>query len=670
MHATMAEYLRFIVLLPLAGAAINGVLNRRLPRIFAGSIASLTVLASFLLSLKAFLDLRALPVGQRLLSDFVYAWIPVGDLRIDVSFMVDELTAVMILFVTGVAFLIHIYSIGYMKGDRGVQRYFSYLNLFVGMMLILVLADNLPLLFVGWEGVGLCSYLLIGFWFEDLMNSAAGKKAFLVNRVGDFGFLLGMLLIARTLGGHVGGANLFSFTVLAQHTALLAPVATAVCLLLFMGATGKSAQIPLFVWLPDAMAGPTPVSALIHAATMVTAGVYMVARLNFLFTLSSVAMGVVAVIGALTALVAATIALTQNDIKKVLAYSTVSQLGYMFLACGVGAFAAGIFHVMTHAFFKALLFLGAGSVINALHHQQDMRHMGGLKGKMPITFVTMGAATLAIAGVFPFAGFFSKDEILYKTFLDSKVLWFIGFAVAGLTAFYMMRLMALTFFGKSRVDEEHAHHVHESPAVMTIPLMVLGLGSLVGGWIGWPHFLGGGNRFEGWLEPVFARGIGGDEAAHVENLGHAAAAGGMEATHAVVSHASAATEWTLALASLALAVLGIVVGQLIYTRRLDLAQTAKNFAAGRLYWLLNGKYFVDEIYETLIVKPGYWISDRVFYKITDATLIDGVLVNGPARLLGIMGSVLRLLQNGMLRWYAYSFTFGALVILFYLIRHL
>jgi len=298
MHATMAEYLRFIVLLPLAGAAINGVLNRRLPRVFAGSIASLTVLASFLLSLKAFLDLRALPVGQRLLSDFVYAWIPVGDLRIDVSFMVDELTAVMILFVTGVAFLIHIYSIGYMKGDRGVQRYFSYLNLFVGMMLILVLADNLPLLFVGWEGVGLCSYLLIGFWFEDLMNSAAGKKAFLVNRVGDFGFLLGMLLIARTLGGHVGGANLFSFTVLAQHTALLAPVATAVCLLLFMGATGKSAQIPLFVWLPDAMAGPTPVSALIHAATMVTAGVYMVARLNFLFTLSSVAMGVVAVIGA------------------------------------------------------------------------------------------------------------------------------------------------------------------------------------------------------------------------------------------------------------------------------------------------------------------------------------------------------------------------------------
>jgi NADH-quinone oxidoreductase subunit L len=514
--------------------------------------------------------------------------------------------------------------------------------------LILVLGDNLPLLFVGWEGVGLCSYLLIGFWFEDLVNSAAGKKAFLMNRVGDFGFLLGMLLIARTLGGRVGGENLFSFTVMAHHMDLLAPVATAVCLLLFMGATGKSAQIPLFVWLPDAMAGPTPVSALIHAATMVTAGVYMVARMSFLFVAAPAAMAVVAIIGALTALVAATIALTQDDIKKVLAYSTVSQLGYMFLACGVGAFGAGIFHVLTHAFFKALLFLGAGSVITALHHEQDMRMMGGLRGKMPVTFITMAAATLAIAGVFPFAGFFSKDEILYRTFLSSKLLWLIGWAVAGLTAFYMMRLMALTFFGKLQNEGEHAHHVRESPPVMTIPLILLAVGSLAAGWIGWPHFLGGGNRFEAWLEPVFA-------SAHGE---------------AAVVHGSTTTEWTLTVVSLALALLGIVVGAVVYTKRLELADAARAAADGRIYWLLKGKYFVDEIYEALIVKPGYWISDTLFYRITDVGLIDGGLVNGPARVLGILGSVLRLLQNGMLRWYAYSFTFGALLILFYLIRHL
>ncbi len=684
MHPITAEYLRWIVLLPLGGALLLGVTNRRLPAAVVSLIASLTVLGSFLLSVKAFFALKTLPAAERLLTDTVYQWIPVGDLRIDVSFMADSLTAVMILFVTGVAFLIHIYSIGYMRGDRGYQRYFAYLNLFVGMMLILVLADNLPLLFVGWEGVGLCSYLLIGFWFEDLANSAAGKKAFLVNRIGDFGFLLGMLLIARTLSGHVGGENLFSFRVMAEHTALLAPVATAIALLLFTGATGKSAQIPLFVWLPDAMAGPTPVSALIHAATMVTAGVYMVARMNFLYLLTPVAMAVVAVVGALTALVAATIAITQTDIKKVLAYSTVSQLGYMFLACGVGAFGAGIFHVMTHAFFKALLFMCAGSVIHALHHQQDMRHMGGLRDKMPVTFVTMFAATLAIAGVFPFAGFFSKDEILYNTFLSSKVLWVVGFAVAGLTAFYMMRLIALTFFGKSRVEAEHAHEVHESPATMTIPLVILGVLSLVGGWIGWPRFLGGSNRFEAWLQPVFEHGgefasasHGLTESASASHSAMAAGAHGAVAAHAAVAegavsaHAAASTtEWILAAASLALAVVGLVAGFVIYTRRLDLADAGRQVAGGRIYWLLKGKYFVDEIYETLIVRPGYWLSDVVFFRFTDTGLIDGVLVNGTARTLGILGSVLRLLQNGMIRWYAYSFTLGVLVILFYLVRHL
>lgn len=669
MHGITVEYLRWIVFLPLAGAAVLGIFNRRLSAVVVSAIASLTVLGSFLLSAKAFLALRALPVGQRLLEDGVYQWMPIGDLRIDVAFMADSLTAVMILFVTGVAFLIHIYSIGYMKGDRGYQRYFAYLNLFVGMMLILVLADNLALLFVGWEGVGLCSYLLIGFWFEDLANSAAGKKAFLVNRIGDFGFLLGMLFIAKTLAGHVDGANLFSFQVMSQHAALLAPVATVIGLLLFMGATGKSAQIPLFVWLPDAMAGPTPVSALIHAATMVTAGVYMVARMNFLYVMTPAAMAVVAVIGGLTALVAATIAVTQNDIKKVLAYSTVSQLGYMFLACGVGAFGAGIFHVMTHAFFKALLFMGAGSVINALHHEQDMRHMGGLRGKMPVTFVTMVAATLAISGIFPFAGFFSKDEILYNTFLNSKVLWFVGFAVAGLTAFYMTRLIVLTFFGESRVSAEHAHDVHESPASMTIPLMVLGILSLVGGWIGWPHFLGGSNRFEAWLAPVF------EGRAEIAGVGH----GVQTAEHAVsvaavhgaeVVHGAATAEWILAGASLALAALGIIIGFVIYTRRLDVAEAARRAAGGRIYWVLKGKYFVDEIYEALIVRPGYWLSDVVFFRFTDAGLIDGVFVNGTARAIGILGSVLRLLQNGMLRWYAYSFTLGVLVILFYLVRHL
>jgi NADH-quinone oxidoreductase subunit L len=685
---TAAAFLRWIVLLPLLGAALNGLTNPRLPRPIVAGIGVGSVVGSFALSLLAFLRLSALPSAQRVLVDRVYTWMPIGDLRADVAFQVDALSAVMILVVTGVGALIHLYSVGYMAQDRGFQRYFAYLNLFVFAMLVLVTADNLLLLFLGWEGVGLCSYLLIGFWFQDLANSVAGKKAFVVNRVGDFGFLLGMLLIARALAGHAEGGNLLAFRTMAAHRDLLLPVATATGLLLFLGATGKSAQIPLFVWLPDAMAGPTPVSALIHAATMVTAGVYMVARMHFLYDLAPAALHVIAVVGALTALLAATIALVQNDIKKLLAYSTVSQLGYMFLACGVGAYATGIFHVMTHAFFKALLFLGAGSVIQALHHEQDLRRMGGLRGAMPVTFRTMAVATLAIAGIFPLAGFFSKDEILYAAFRQSPLLWLVGLLVAGLTAFYMTRMMVLAFLGQRRTSAAAAGHdaagsghgihaagavgqgahdteVHESPALLTAPLVVLALLSVIGGWIGWPQFLGGGNPFHQWLAPVFERGTA------VEATAVAGAAAPAAVAHAVAEGAGAhvaTAEWTLALLSLAVALAGLTVSLRIYTRGARAAGRAQAFAGGAVYRLLAGKYFVDELYDAAIVRPVHWVSDRVLWRTVDAGLIDGVAVNGIGRLLALIGALVRTVQNGLLRWYAYSFAVGVIMILVYLAR--
>nr|MEE4267256.1 NADH-quinone oxidoreductase subunit L [Candidatus Krumholzibacteria bacterium] len=668
-HATEI-LLRWIVLVPLLGAALNGLLNRRLPRQAAGLLACAAVGVSFVMSVVVFLRLTNMPVEARFVSDTVATWMSLGSFRVDLAFAMDPLSGVMALVVTGVGFLIHIYSLGYMAHDAGFQRFFTYLNLFIFAMMTLVLGENLLMLFVGWEGVGLCSYLLIAFWFTDEANAAAGKKAFIVNRVGDFGFLLGIFLIGVHLLPHMDGSEgVFSFQTMQHHVNFLAPAATAICLLLFVGATGKSAQIPLYIWLPDAMAGPTPVSALIHAATMVTAGVYMVARMNFLFVLTPTAMAVVAAIGVATAFFASTIALTQNDIKKVLAYSTVSQLGYMMLACGVGAFAAGIFHVMTHAFFKALLFLGSGSVIHAMSNEQDMRVMGGLRKKLPVTFWTFLAGTFAIAGVFPLAGFFSKDEILWKTFSSAGggvLPWVIGFLAAGMTAFYMMRLVVLTFFGQNRATPEVQSHIHESPWTMTMPLVILAVLSVVGGWIGWPHFMGGANWFEAWLEPVFASAHG--AAAHgahdvVQAAGHGAAA--VHETAHAAGH-DTTMEWILAGASLLWGLLGLALGYFVYMKKTDVAESVRNLGGGWLHRILLNKYYVDEAYDGAFIRPGFAFSKNVLWKGIDAGLIDGLLVNGSALTVAIFGSVIRIFQNGMIRFYAWSFTIGVTVYVLYL----
>ena len=644
--------LRWIVLAPLLGAAINGLLNRRLPDRVAGLIGCTTVGVSFLLAVRAVMDLASLPADGRIVTDTVGRWISYGDLHLDIGFLLDPLSAVMILVVSGVGFLIHVYSLGYMAGDKGFPRFFTYLNLFIFSMLLLVLGENLPLLFVGWEGVGLCSYLLISFWFEDDANSDAGRKAFITNRVGDFGALLGMFVIGAAVLPHLAaGEGVFSFLALQHHAHHhLAGVATAASLLLFLGVAGKSAQIPLYVWLPDAMAGPTPVSALIHAATMVTAGVYLMARMSFLIVLSPVAMAVIAGVGVATAIFAATIALAQTDIKKVLAYSTVSQLGYMVAACGVGAFGAGIFHVMTHAFFKALLFLGAGSVIHAMHHHQDMRIMGGLRRKMPITWVTMLLGTLAIAGVAPLSGFFSKDEILFEAFLGAHGgfpwVWLVGFLAAGLTAFYMMRLLVLTFLGENRASADIRSNIHESPATMTVPLVVLAALSVAGGWIGIPHGMGGGAWFQEWLAPVFAAGHGDHGAGH--------------------GHHDVALELTLAGASFAMALIGLGLGYLVYTRRPQLAEAARGLAGGGLHRLLEGKYFVDELYGKVVYRPLHRLADVVCFRWIDRGLIDGLLVSGSAVLTLFSGSVLRLFQNGMVRFYAWVFAVGVTAFTVYL----
>ncbi len=506
----MFDKVWLIPIFPIIGVLINGLLGRRIEEInkdIVHWVACLAVGLSFLLTCVLFYQMLGLPPDQRLYEFTWFDWISGGVLHTYIAYQIDPLSMMMCMFVTGVGFLIHVYSIGYMYHEEGrYYRFFTYLNLFMFSMINLVLANNYLLLFLGWEGVGLCSYLLIGFWFSEEANAIAGKKAFITNRVGDFGFILGLLLLYTQLGAH--GVWSLQFSEVFPHVHLLSPsVATAVCLLLFVGCTAKSAQIPLYVWLPDAMAGPTPVSALIHAATMVTSGVYMIARSNILYSLSPFAMGVVATFGALTAIFAASIGLVQNDIKKVLAYSTVSQLGYMFLGLGVGAFAAGMFHVLTHAFFKALLFLGSGSVIHAMHHglhkvhshadAQDMRNMGGLKDKTPITYVTFLIATLAISGIPGFSGFFSKDEILWQTYAHGHFfLWLIGAIAAGMTAFYMFRLVFMTFFNECRAPEGAAEHLHESPKSMTVPLMILAFFAAVGGYLGVPQALGGSNRIE------------------------------------------------------------------------------------------------------------------------------------------------------------------------------
>jgi NADH-quinone oxidoreductase subunit L len=637
----MLEYLWIVPLLPLLGSAVNGLFGAKWPNKIVNSVAIGSTGLSFLGALEAVREF--FDGGQALFRKEFFTWIAAGNFRAGFDLQMDQLTVVMVLVVTGVGWLIHIYATGYMAHEGGYYRFFSYLNLFMFFMLILVLAANYVLLFVGWEGVGLSSYLLIGFYFLRKSASDAGKKAFIVNRIGDFGFMLGMFLLFKAFHtldftavfqaasnpawGHEGWGQFGTFTV--------------ACLLLFMGACGKSAQLPLYVWLPDAMEGPTPVSALIHAATMVTAGVYVVARSHILFAHSETALVVVAIVGCATAFFAATIGLVQTDIKKVLAYSTVSQLGYMFLACGVGAFSAGIFHLMTHAFFKALLFLAAGSVIHAMGGEQDMQKMGGLSSKIKYTYATMLIATLAIAGIPPLAGFFSKDAILFGAFTipGGHPLYVLGLLTALLTSFYMFRLIFLTFHGKPRYDE-HKVHVHESPWSMLGPLVVLAVLSVIGGWIAAPALWGGTDYFTNFLGPVF---------------------GSHEASEALGEAAAHSLEITLAVVAVVSALIGLAVAWWLYLSKPEKADgIAKSLKPA--YTTLLNKYYVDELYAAVVVKPLLWISTNVLWKVADVAIIDGA-VNGIAHETTALGDGVRHTQSGNTRSYAVWVVVGAIVII-------
>ena len=626
-------YLWLIPLLPFAGFLLNGILGRKLPRAVVTAIA--LIFTAIPAAIVAWLwVLMKAPNAPEAIHAVSRPWMAISGFQVNFDFTVDHLTLIMLGVVTGVGFLIHLYSVGYMAHEEGYWRFFAYLNLFMFFMSVLVLASSFLLLFVGWEGVGLASYLLIGFYFKKDSASDAGKKAFIVNRIGDFGFLLAMFLLVA----HFGNLNFTDvFATISQHPEWHGGVLTAIALLLVLGATGKSAQIPLYIWLPDAMEGPTPVSALIHAATMVTAGIYMVARCHTLFDRSTTALIVVAIIGAATAIVAASIGMVQNDIKRVLAYSTVSQLGYMFLACGVGAYAAGIFHLLTHAFFKALLFLAAGSVIHALSGEQDMRNMGGLRKRIPVTFWTMTSAVFAIAGIWPFAGFFSKDEILYQTFLSdnpiAKLLWFVGLVTAGMTSFYMFRLWFKTFFGeehfKETAHDEHghaAHSVHESPWIMLLPLVILGILSLVGGWVGVPASLGGHNEIGSFLSPVF----GGEQAA-TTTTGHG-------------------LELTLAAISLLTAAIGFFFAYVFYYKKPGSA-TALALKVKPLYSLVANKYWVDEIYGAFIVTPLLMFSRLILGGFVETGLVNGSGSLAAATTRGL-STVTRRIQSGNIRSYA------------------
>ncbi len=642
----MIELIYLTVLLPLAGFLINGIFGSKIKNEkIIGTIGSGVIGISFLIALGAFFETLSLPVDQRQSIVSLFTWLKVGNLDVSFAYQVDQLSLVMALIVTGVGFIIHVYSIGYMHGDKGFWRFFSYMNLFIFAMMNLILADNFVLLFLGWEGVGLCSYLLIGFWydkkFEKSTTSDAAKKAFIVNRIGDFGFLLGMFLIYLTF-------NSLNFNeVFSRAATFEVPeyIFGLIAIFLFIGATGKSAQIPLFVWLPDAMAGPTPVSALIHAATMVTAGVYMVARTSIIFASAPDILTVIAIVGALTAFFAATIGLVQNDIKKVLAYSTISQLGYMFLAMGVGAFGAGIFHVMTHAFFKALLFLGAGSVIHAMHEEQDIQKYGGLKKYMPQTYLVFLIAAIAISGIPPFSGFFSKDEILWYSYANGGLFyWILGAGTAMMTAFYMFRLYFLTFEGKSRFGSDK--HPHESPKIMTIPLIVLAVLSVIGGFIGIPEIFSGehGNQFHNWLAPIFK-----DADRKID----------LYASH---SHFEEILLMTL---SVVFAVVAIMFARYVYLKKPSIAtQTAARFKG--LYNLLWNKYFVDEAYDAAVVNPIVKGSRSILWKITDNILIDG-LINGTAKTIDIISSNIRKIQTGVAQFYAIIMVMGVAIALFWLI---
>jgi NADH-quinone oxidoreductase subunit L len=637
----MLEYLWIVPLLPLLGSAVNGLFGAKWPNKFVNGVAIGSTGLSFLCALEAVREF--FDGGQAFFHKHFFDWISAGNFTAGFDLQMDQLTVVMVLVVTGVGWLIHIYATGYMAHEGGYYRFFSYLNLFMFFMLILVLAANYVLLFVGWEGVGLSSYLLIGFYFLKKSASDAGKKAFIVNRIGDFGFMLGMFLLFRAF-------HTLDFTAVFQAASNPAwgregwgqfGTFTVACLLLFMGACGKSAQLPLYVWLPDAMEGPTPVSALIHAATMVTAGVYVVARSHILFAHSETALVVVAIVGCATAFFAATIGLVQTDIKKVLAYSTVSQLGYMFLACGVGAFSAGIFHLMTHAFFKALLFLAAGSVIHAMGGEQDMQKMGGLGVKIKYTYATMLIATLAIAGIPPLAGFFSKDAILFGAFQiqGGHPLYAVGLLTALLTSFYMFRLIFLTFKGKPRYDE-HKVHVHESPWSMLGPLLVLAVLSVAGGWLAAPAFFGGPDYFTNFVAPVF---------------------GGREAVDAAGEAAAHQLELILAGVAFAAALLGLVVARWLYLKRPEKADGFAKSMAPAYRTLLN-KYYVDELYAAVVVRPLLWISTNVLWKAADVAGIDGA-VNGIASGTTALGDGVRHTQSGNTRSYAVWVVVGAIVII-------
>ncbi len=648
----MLEYYWTVLLFPLIGAALNGLAGRRFPAKWVGRLGSLTILASFLLTLAVFVQTLGVQTLERRL--YLFSWIEAGGFSSDFALLVDPLSLVMMLIVTGVGFLIHVYSIEYMAGESGYYRYFAYLNLFILMMSVLVLADNYLLMFVGWEGVGLCSFLLIGYYFERKSAGDAAKKAFIVNRIGDVGYALGIFLIFKTFGS-VQYTEVFASAASGEGQAAL----SAICLLLFVGAVGKSAQIPLYVWLPDAMEGPTPVSALIHAATMVTAGVYMIARSAAFYSRAPEALAVVALVGLATALLAALIALAQSDIKKVLAYSTVSQLGYMFLAVGVGAFGAGIFHLMTHAFFKALLFLGSGSVILAMHHQQDMFKMGGLKKYLPRTYWTMLIATGAIAGVPLLAGFFSKDEILWKAYSSSHgglAFWLVGAVVAGLTAFYMFRLMFLTFHGEERIEmghhghhhgeeegqhggEGHGHaHPQEPSGIVTVPLLILAVFSALAGYFGLPAWTHVTNLLEHYLESSFRF-----------------------AAAEAPTHHSVSEELGLTAVTVAIAALAIFAAYRFYIRDPAVpARLSRRFSG--VYRVLRDKFYVDEVYEAVIVRPVRRVSRGFLWKFFDDGIIDG-MVNGVATLMRSWSRGLRLMQSGYARSYA-AWIFGGAALLF------
>ncbi len=663
--------LLLIPLLPFVGFLVNAAVGRRLSRSASGGVATAAMLGSFAVSLVSAWELLALPADARAISVVAFDWITAGEFSARFSLRLDPLAVLMILVITGIGSLIHIYSTAYMHEERPSEfaRYFSYLNLFASFMLVLVLGSNFLVMFVGWEGVGLCSYLLIGFWYEKKAAADAGKKAFIVNRVGDVAFVLGVLLLFVEFGT-------VEFQEMARLAARLSPETTfgtlsLATLLLFAGATGKSAQIPLHVWLPDAMEGPTPVSALIHAATMVTAGVYMIGRNAVLFSLTPETMAVVAVVGAATALLAGTIGLVQNDIKRVLAYSTVSQLGFMFLAMGVGAYGAGIFHLYTHAFFKALLFLGSGAVIHALAGEQDLRHMGGLRRELPITYWTFLIGALAIAGVPGLAGFFSKDEILFKTYSSGHtLLWVVGMVTSLLTAVYMFRLVFLVFHGARRSDAGHAlragdahdaghdpghpggRHLHDAPPAMAMALVVLAAGSVLAGYIGLPHALGGSNRLEQFLAPGFS-------VSALDDLRAAAPA----APGAEPAHVSERVELSLRGMSTLVATAGVGLAVFFFLRRPAAASGLAERFAG-LHRVLLNKYYVDEIYDAAILKPVEIVSEEGLWKRFDVTGIDGA-VNGVGDAFGGLALALRRVQTGSVRAYAGSLLLGVVVILGY-----